>query len=477
MKMPSANLVLLVEPAKADGALPYWAVRWHEGDQYPKRRLGSAWLALSGSKDAKPNGRTFGQRGQWVERKGRVREGALDERDAMELAKQEQREWADRLAIEVAERERVTRSFRVLACEWQEHMVKIGKHKPSTAYDVACTLVEPGVTYKRREGESHGIVMRLLGDTPAHVVTAADVEEVFDEYEELGRSGRTINKVREQLRAIFNYGIDPRRGWHLETNPAALTDRRQVNNAGGVRYFEIAQVEAIAHAAAAGKWRAATRSAYDRTQLTVEQEQEENDQLAYLVRFAAYTGLRQGELVVLMWSDINFKEKTATVERALSGGTITAPKSGKTRVVPLGAPALAALKRLKTRPNFTSGDDYVFATLAGDRPDASALRRRYNQARDAAGAPALTFHGLRHTAASLLIRKMDVQVVKTIMGHASIKTTERYLHAVRAADLVDKVTEAFTLEPQTEAERLREQILALDAETRERLLDELRVVA
>jgi len=477
MKSSSTPLVLLVEAAKADGSLPYWAARWHDGDQYPKRRLGRAWLTPTGSRHAKPDGKTYGNRGQWTQRRGRVPDGVLDERAAIELAKKERLERRERLAAEAAERARLTRSFRALAREWQAYMVKIGKHKPSTAYDVACTLVEPGVTYKRREGESHGIVMRLLGDTPAHVVTAADVEEVFDEYEELGRSGRTINKVREQLRAIFNYGIDPRRGWHLEANPAALTDRRQVNNAGGVRYFEIAQVEAIAHAAAAGKWRVATRSAYDRSPLTVEQEQEENDQLADLVRVAAYTGLRQGELVVLQWSDINFKEKTATVERALSDSTITAPKSGKTRVVPVGTPALSALKRLKARPNFAGPDDYVFATLAGDRSDASALRRRYNLARDAAGVPALTFHGLRHTAASLLIRKMDVQVVKTIMGHASIKTTERYLHAVRAADLVDKVTEAFTLEPQTEEERLAEQLLALDPEARERLLEQLGAAA
>ena len=119
----------------------------------------------------------------------------------------------------------------------------------------------------------------------------------------------------------------------------------------------------------------------------------------------------------------------------------------------------------------------MFATLAGDRPDASALRRRYNLARDAAGAPALTFHGLRHTAASLFIRKMDVQVVKTIMGHASIKTTERYLHAVRAADLVDKVTEALTPEPLSEEDKLREQLVALDAHALERLLEQLGATA
>jgi integrase len=476
MKPSSNALGLAVVPSKVEGELPYWAARWREGEQQPKRRLGRAWLAPTGSREAKPGGKTYGQGGRWTQRRGRVPEGALDEHGAMELARKEQHEWAHRVATEAAERERLTKSFRTLAHEWQEYMIKIGKHKPSTAYDVACTLVEPGITYRRREGESHGLVMRLIGGTPAHQVTQADIEEIFDEYEELGRGGRTINKVREQLRAIFNYGCDPRRGWHLETNPAALTDPRRVNAAGGVKYFEIAQVEAIAHAAAAGRWRVATRTAYDRSALTLEQEREENDQLADLVRFAAYTGLRQGELVVLQWSDINFREQTATVERALSGSVTTAPKSGKMRVVPLGAPALAAIKRVKRRPNFTGPDDYVFATLAGDRPDPSALRRRYNLARDQAGVPALTFHGLRHTAASLLIRKMDVQIVKTIMGHASIKTTERYLHAVRAADLVDKVTDALT-GPQSDEERLADHLRTLDPEALARVLDSVRPAA
>jgi integrase len=146
-------------------------------------------------------------------------------------------------------------------------------------------------------------------------------------------------------------------------------------------------------------------------------------------------------------------------------------------VVPLGAPAFDALKRLRRRPNFTHPDDYVYATLAGDRPDASALRRRYGQARDAAGVPQLTFHGLRHTAASLFIRKMDVQIVKTIMGHSTIKTTERYLHAVRAADLVDKVTEALTPTSVSEEDRLVEQVRALDSDVRKRLLEQIAAAA
>ena len=467
----SSKVALVVEPAKTAGALPYWAARWREGDQQPKRRLGRAWLAPTGSSDAKPNGKTYGQRGQWTQHRGRAPEGVLDEGAAMVLAAVGQREWADKQEFDAAERIRATKSFRRLAREWQAQMVKTGAHRSSTARDVASALVEPGVAHKRGDGESRGSVMRVLGDIPAHRVTPADIEKVFDEYEDAGCSGRTINKARELLRAIFNYGCDPRRGWGLTGNPAVLTDRRRVNAALGVRYFEIEQVEAIAQAAATGQWRGEALSTYQRNSLPVEQEQEENEQLAELIRFAAYTGLRQGELVVLQWSDINFRDNTATVERALSGDTIGPPKSGKLRVVPLGAPALSALTRLRQRPNFIGPEDYVFATLFGSRPDASALRRRYNRARDAAGAPVLPFHGLRHTAASLFIRKMDPVEVKAIMGHASIKTTERYLHAQRASDLVSKVTDALTPASATDEDRLTKELLQLDPGARGRLLE------
>jgi integrase len=119
------------------------------------------------------------------------------------------------------------------------------------------------------------------------------------------------------------------------------------------------------------------------------------------------------------------------------------PKSGKDRTVPLGDQALAALDRLSRKDNFVGGEDYVFCSAAGDRLDPSALRRRYARARDAAGVQRLSFHCLRHTAASLMVRRLDPVSVQAILGHASVKTTERYLHARRASALAGDVTRAF----------------------------------
>jgi integrase len=86
----------------------------------------------------------------------------------------------------------------------------------------------------------------------------------------------------------------------------------------------------------------------------------------------------------------------------------------------------------------------VFANRLGRRLDASALRRRFERARDAAGLEPLRFHDLRHSYGSLLVAGgVDLASVKAAMGHSQIATTERYLHARPAGELADRFTLAF----------------------------------
>ncbi len=59
------------------------------------------------------------------------------------------------------------------------------------------------------------------------------------------------------------------------------------------------------------------------------------------------------------------------------------------------------------------------------------------------------------------------------MGHASIKTTERYLHARRASDLVDKVTDALTVQTPHQEQEVLSQLLSLEPGARDRLLKTL----
>ncbi len=132
------------------------------------------------------------------------------------------------------------------------------------------------------------------------------------------------------------------------------------------------------------------------------------------------------------------------MRRAVSADVeLRSTKSRRPREVPLPDQAAAALDRLSRRGDFTSPDDYVFVNRLGRRIDASALRRRYDRARDAAGLEPLRFHDLRHTYGSLLVAGgIDLASVKAAMGHSQISTTERYLHARPASELADKFTRA-----------------------------------
>ena len=60
----------------------------------------------------------------------------------------------------------------------------------------------------------------------------------------------------------------------------------------------------------------------------------------------------------------------------------------------------------------------------------SRIRHEWRAALKKSGIPKLRFHDLRHTALSRLIEKgEDIETVRDLAGHASLKTTQRYLHS------------------------------------------------
>jgi integrase len=166
---------------------------------------------------------------------------------------------------------------------------------------------------------------------------------------------------------------------------------------------------------------------------------------AEIILIAAFAGLRRGELIALHWGDVDLVKRKLIVRRSVSAEReLISTKTRRSREVPIPDQAEAALKRLRTRMDFTGPDDYVFANRLGRRLDPSALRQRFERARDASGLEPLRLHDLRHTYGSLLVAGgIDLVSVKTAMGHARISTTERYLHARPATDQATPFSRAF----------------------------------
>ena len=280
-----------------------------------------------------------------------------------------------------------------------------------------------------------------LGDRPACEVTTREVEDLLRSVAATGVAARTVNKVRQLMCAIFSYGMRPST-YALPTNPAQHADRRREPDPAPLAFYTPELVEALARALADGAHRDPSRPALGDDEIAARAREDVQD--AEIIRLATYAGLRRGELVALRWRDVDFIGRKLIVRRSLSGDTeVKSTKSRRAREIPLPHQAAAALERISRRGEFTEPDDYVFVNRFGRRLDPSALRRRFERARDAADLEPLKFHGLRHTYRSLLVAGgVDLPSVKAAMGHSRITTTERYLNARPAGELADRFTRA-----------------------------------
>src|SRR3954451_205139 len=207
-----------------------------------------------------------------------------------------------------------------------------------------------------------------------------------------------------------------RKAYDLPRNPVADVDRIRITyDAPRFDFYSPEEVYALARAAA-------------------------SEQDAALFLTAAFSGRRRGELVALRWRDVDFDKRSIRVEGSFSHGAVTTTKGGRARAVPLVAEVAQALARLGQRGHATGPDDPVFPGEVAGHLDASALRRRFVGARDAAG---LRFHDLRHTCGSLAINRASIVQVQAWMGHADAKTTMRYLHHKSQEDGAELLAPAF----------------------------------
>ena len=134
------------------------------------------------------------------------------------------------------------------------------------------------------------------------------------------------------------------------------------------------------------------------------------------------SGLRLSELTNLALADINFSDATVRVTG----------KGAKTRVVPVGSQAIAAVKKwlAKRALLVKEGADALFVNRNGARLTPRAIQYRMKAWALKLGLAANVHpHVLRHSFASHVLQSSgDLRAVQEMLGHASISTTQVYTH-------------------------------------------------
>ncbi|MCW3047998.1 MAG: site-specific integrase [Solirubrobacterales bacterium] len=307
-------------------------------------------------------------------------------------------------------------------------------------------------------------------DTPMRRVTTARVEEFREALLDEDRLSRSaMRQVMNVLSGVLKRAHSQR--W-IAHNPAADVESIPMPKASGdFNVLEPVQVEAVARAAAEG-WapvvagergkrpsgKPATRVSERMAQALTDQRRADAELYAAMIRFAAYTGLRLGELRALRWRDVAWGNSTVHVRlnaptSAPAASAEKRPKSELVRSVPLTDEAARAIEPLSRREHFTGPDDRVFPSPNGGLIDGGRVRDAFYVALDAVGlghlrtkAEPIVLHDLRHSFGTVAVRVAPVTDVQAWMGHADLTTTQRYIHHVPQADAAHRLSQAFAVE-------------------------------
>ncbi|MGX6962389.1 site-specific integrase [Vagococcus xieshaowenii] len=180
----------------------------------------------------------------------------------------------------------------------------------------------------------------------------------------------------------------------------------------------------------------------------------EYDQALY--RLMAFSGLRGGEASALTFDDIDFTNKTVTVNKTLSevrgGYAVSTPKTKSSyRTISLDDKTIMILKRWQLRQrellfaNRGKKSNYVFVNIEGELMNRTDLYQRSKRLSKAVGLHNIGTHGWRHTHASMLFEAgVTMKEAQERLGHSSItQTMDTYTHLGNKAQerTVDKLTQ------------------------------------
>jgi len=277
-------------------------------------------------------------------------------------------------------------------------------------------------------------LLPTFGSWPIKDITKAEVQRFLGQKRRQDFSGSSVHGMRTALAKVLQAAVD----WNY----------LEQNSARGIRLGDRAPVQ-------------------ERAYLLPEQLSPLLNSLPEpcrkLVVIAALTGLRIGELLALRWKHVDLIHDVIHVRETVYEGHFGSPKTKSSRRdVPMSQPVREAFLAQRSVLTGADAENLVFATRNGTPLNPKNLLRRVLQPTcRKLGLPVVSWHGFRHTHATLLGEVGEsLRTAQAILGHSDLKTTLNiYTHAIpesqkravaKVAGLVFPTVPEFSAGPENE---------------------------
>jgi len=241
-----------------------------------------------------------------------------------------------------------------------------------------------------------------------------------------GRKAATINRQLSALQASISWGVK-----HdiIKENPLKRLGRLQEHDSDTkIRYLTDEERSHLMNALDAREAGIrAGRKNHNEWALERGYEQmpeligEYADYLKPMVLLSLYTGIRRGNLFSLLWGDVDFNSRTITLRATVS-------KANKAQDLPINSVAVKVLSAWRDQSKNVANNALVFPSpRGGDKFD--NCKKAWAALMKDAKIENFRWHDMRHDYASqLVMRGVDLNTVRELMGHASMAMTLRYAH-------------------------------------------------
>ena len=318
----------------------------------------------------------------------------------------------------VGKRSVITKTMAREILKNREQKVKLGQEEMLDVVIPTINEISPEYIYHQKEVKQIRSFIRseqavfhfskLFGTKKLNEISASDID--IYKQRRLG-DGVKINTIVRDLvviRHLFNYAYSRKK--FFGRNPVSESGLPQVND----------KKERV---------------------LTVQEQDllfmHSSPELGLIITFALNTCMRRDEILFLEWEWVDLKEGYINLPHTHS-------KSKKSRKVPINNVVRKIILERKLQ-----NDGYVFVFNMSDTKSGARtwLQREFRLACKKAEIEDLRFHDLRHTAATRLVEaNIPLHAVAELLGHSSIRMTERYSHPQESVIRGSEILASYSLE-------------------------------